>query len=92
MSKTTINNCTGGLSLASILTIIFVISKITGYIAWSWLWVFSPLWLPVLAVLGAVFCIILASGAFSIWKEYSKSKRIKRKQSRFEQKGYKYGR
>ncbi|MGM0124873.1 hypothetical protein IGI37_002267 [Enterococcus sp. AZ194] len=35
-------NGNSGLGLASILTIIFVIAKITGYINWSWWLVFSP--------------------------------------------------
>jgi len=28
------------------LTIVFIILKLTGVIAWSWWWVFSPLWIP----------------------------------------------
>ena len=31
----------GGLPV--LLTIIFVVLKLMGYIAWSWLWVFSPI-------------------------------------------------
>lgn len=30
-----------------ILTLIFVTLKLTGHITWSWLWVLSPLWIPV---------------------------------------------
>jgi len=28
------------------LLIIFVVSKWTGYIAWTWWWVLSPIWMP----------------------------------------------
>ena len=34
-----------GFPIASILTIIFVIAKLFRLIAWSWIWVFAPLWL-----------------------------------------------
>ena len=36
----------------SILCLIFITLKLTGYIAWSWLWILSPLWLPWAIVLG----------------------------------------
>lgn len=31
-----------------LLTIAFVVLKTLGYINWSWLWVFSPLWISAL--------------------------------------------
>lgn len=37
----------GGISFFGLLTIVFIALKLTGYIAWSWWWVLSPLWLPV---------------------------------------------
>lgn len=36
---------TGGLGLASVLTIVFVTLKLTDHIDWSWWWVLSPLWI-----------------------------------------------
>lgn len=44
----------------SLLTVLFIGLKLTGYIAWSWLWVLSPLWLPTAAgivVLGAIIFV-----------------------------------
>lgn len=32
-------------SFASLLTLVFITLKLTGAIAWSWLWVLSPLWI-----------------------------------------------
>ena len=32
-----------GSSLPTILTVVFVIAKLLGYISWSWWWVFSPI-------------------------------------------------
>lgn len=32
-------------TLASILGIIFITLKLTGHIAWAWIWVTSPFWI-----------------------------------------------
>ena len=46
-----------------VLTIVFVILKLTGVITWSWWFVLAPLWVPValflLVVLGVVIFTIL---------------------------------
>ena len=50
----------GGLGLAGVLTVIFFVLKVLGVIDWSWIWVFSPLWISVLlftSVLGTMFFI-----------------------------------
>lgn len=36
----------GGIGFLGLLTIAFVVLKLTGVIAWSWLWVLAPLWIP----------------------------------------------
>ena len=45
------NNNSGGLSLATILFLIFLILKLTNYIGWSWWWVTSPLWISAIFVI-----------------------------------------
>lgn len=40
----TVNN-SGGIGFVGLLTILFVGLKLTGYMAWSWVWVLSPLWI-----------------------------------------------
>ncbi len=47
----------GGMSLPSVLLLIFIILKLTGNITWSWLWVLSPLWIG--AGLGLLFFIVI---------------------------------
>jgi hypothetical protein len=42
----------------SVLTLIFITLKLTGYIAWSWWWVLLPLWIGP-AVLIVLFVILL---------------------------------
>ena len=44
------------ISLPVLLTIIFVILRLCGVIAWSWWWVFSPLWITaILVIIYAIF-------------------------------------
>ena len=35
----------GGIGFAGALAILFIALKLTGYIAWSWVWVLSPIWI-----------------------------------------------
>lgn len=32
--------------LPTLLLVLFIGLKLTGYITWSWIWVLSPLWIP----------------------------------------------
>jgi hypothetical protein len=51
------NNTSNGLGLGTILFLIFMTLKLTGYITWSWWYVTLPLWGPlslVLVILGIV--------------------------------------
>lgn len=45
------NSNSGGLSLATILFLIFLVLKLTNYINWSWWWVTSPLWISAILVI-----------------------------------------
>ena len=52
----------GGIGFCGLLTIAFIILKLTGVISWSWLWVLAPIWIPtaiVLAVLLVVLIVVL---------------------------------
>ena len=44
------------------LTLLFAAAKVFGYITWSWLWVFSPLLIPVSIVGLITTATILAGG------------------------------
>ena len=52
---------TVGLGFFEALTLLFVALKLTGVIAWSWLWVFSPLWLTFAVAVVIAFIIVLAT-------------------------------
>ena len=44
-AKNSIATSTGSWPIATILTIVFVVLKLTEVIDWSWIWILSPLWI-----------------------------------------------
>lgn len=58
---------TGGIGFSGLLTVAFVVLKLTGTIAWSWWWVLSPLWIS--AGLWVIFLIAFALFAISIARD-----------------------
>ena len=42
-----------------LLTLVFIVLKLTHYINWSWIWVLSPLWLGWLVVTAILFILAL---------------------------------
>jgi len=40
-----------GIGIGMVLFLIFMVLKLTNHIDWSWWWVTSPLWIPVLFVI-----------------------------------------
>jgi len=56
-----------GPGFVGLLTIVFVIFKLSGKIDWSWWWVFAPIWISVglsLAVIAVGLLILLLVAAF----------------------------
>ncbi len=45
MSENQSSSRSGGIGFAGLLTILFIGLKLTDHIAWSWVWVLSPLWI-----------------------------------------------
>ena len=52
------SSSSGGIGFTGLLTVLFVGLKLTNVVAWSWWWVLSPLWIPLLLLIG--FLIIAA--------------------------------
>lgn len=46
-----------GMSVATIIGIIFVVLKLCGLINWSWYWVLSPFWIEIAVVILFTFLI-----------------------------------
>ena len=47
--------CTISFNAPVWMTITFTILKSTGYLAWSWWWVFAPIWIPLAVILLVIF-------------------------------------
>ncbi len=45
------NRSSGGTGFVGLLTSVFIVLKLTGFITWTWWWVLSPIWVTVLLVL-----------------------------------------
>lgn len=64
------NNTDSGTNLTGILLVIFIVLKLTNLINWSWLWVLSPLWIPigiVVVITVLISLILLIMEAFKRW-------------------------
>lgn len=45
----------GGMGICSVLTIVFIVLKLTGVISWKWVWVLAPTLFPLALV---VVCLL----------------------------------
>ena len=48
-----------GINFAEILTIVFIVLKLTGFINWSWWWVLSPIWISILIVIALSIILVI---------------------------------
>lgn len=53
----------GGVGFCGLLTIVFIVLKLTGVINWSWVWVLAPIWIDlilvvVLLIIVGIFCYL----------------------------------
>lgn len=54
-----IHTSSNGIGFLGLLTITFIILKLTGVINWSWFWVLSPIIIPIILVLTIIFISII---------------------------------
>ena len=52
----------GGIGFTGLLTIAFIILKLCGVIAWSWVWVLSPLWISSIGWVILLIIVLLIGG------------------------------
>lgn len=62
----------GGIGFTGLLTIAFIVLKLTHYIDWSWWWVLSPIWISIL------FMIVLVMIGFA-WAAISAVRKDRRR-------------
>lgn len=63
MGRAVATASSGGVGLFSLLTVAFVVLKLTGYITWSWVWVLAPTWIP-LAIFFFIVLMLVVLAAF----------------------------
>ncbi len=50
-----------GMGFISVLTLIFILLKLTNNISWSWIWVLSPIWITAVLLI-IIFAVIMIGG------------------------------
>ena len=50
-----------GMGFISVLTLIFIVLKLTNNISWSWIWVLSPIWITTVLLI-IIFAVIMIGG------------------------------
>lgn len=52
-----------GIGFFGLLTIVFIVLKLCNVIAWSWVWVLAPIWIPtaiiIIAILIYLICVMI---------------------------------
>lgn len=51
-----------GIGFGGLLTVAFIVLKLTGHIGWSWWWVLSPLWIGFAIVVFLAIFIAVVEG------------------------------
>lgn len=50
---------TGGIGFVGLLTIVFITLKLLGKITWSWVWVLSPIWIPIIICVAIIIIVFI---------------------------------
>lgn len=57
-----VETTSSGIGFSGLLTVLFIGLKLTDYISWSWWWVLSPMWIPLVVVLSILGTGLLVGG------------------------------
>lgn len=61
--STASSSSSSGIGFTGLLTIAFIVLKLTGYITWSWWWVLSPIWISI-----CIAIVFLIGFGIYIWR------------------------
>ena len=59
----------GGIGFSGLLTIVFIVLKLCGVINWSWIWVFSPMWINAALCVAIILIIEIFNFIIMIFKK-----------------------
>lgn len=62
------------IGFAGLLTIVFIVLKLTEVITWSWVWVLAPMWIG-FALFVLIFGSIIGRAAYLDWKFKNRNRR-----------------
>ncbi len=65
----------GGVGFCGLLTIAFIVLKLTGVIAWSWWWVLSPIWITAAITVGILLIMLITLIVVTVVKTANENKR-----------------
>lgn len=51
------STASNGIGFFGLLTIAFIVLKLTGYINWEWVWVLAPMWMPAAIIISIAVII-----------------------------------
>lgn len=74
MSNSSSSSSSGGIGFTGLLTIAFIVLKLTNYIDWPWIWVLSPLWIG-FAIFILIFIIVFVAAGYSSTSRINRTKR-----------------
>lgn len=69
MDKKEKNASSGGIGFAGVLTIVFIVLKLCGVIAWSWWWVLAPVWITVAIYIVALVVVMVIAWRRGLFEE-----------------------
>ena len=72
----------GGIGFFGLLTIAFIVLKLTNTIDWSWKWILAPIWIPAAVGIGiALICLLVwaAIKGAEIYRDSQRRKRFKQR-------------
>ncbi|GIM88848.1 hypothetical protein [Paractinoplanes toevensis] len=55
------SSSSGGIGFVGLLAIVFIVLKLTGAIAWPWVWVLAPIWISFALGLLALAAVVLVA-------------------------------
>ncbi len=65
--KKTVETSGGGIGFCGMLAVLFIGLKLAHVIDWEWVWVLSPLWLPIALVFGIILVILIITALIAIF-------------------------
>lgn len=55
------SSASGGIGFCGLLTIVFIVLKLLKVIDWSWGWILSPIWIPIIILILVIIIMYISS-------------------------------